>query len=626
MSTDIPTLVQEFSNAEKEAFEGYCPGSGYWYDFVIQMNVTDPPYTALQQLQFCSLTMAANTKNTPWTARQIVLGALYTNYNGRADYTGYGSSPDYQPPPPVNVFDQVWNARLGSEGFPDKVDPSIAYYGHSNVYSDRYTSARIIRLSIALLNNLRLSTVVGGSGSTPYNPNSPVPTSPAGSAESDAIKSAASLAATLSFALPAPYGAIASVGFDLVSMFLSGGSSDTTTILLKEMESVKTQLETYIAQVAFDTDFSNISTCSGSVNDKLHAMQNMGWQLWSDPGWDQLLQSNTQPTGACAYSATREIWDLWLTSTEQIGALDAWVAGESVILTCIKLQLQTAAVREAQARTNNDWETVFDEREAWWGFYNTFQSEVQQQSAAIQAWIIDQIDDRLAQVVGPCDINSHSEEGDIGETFSDPGIGDDGSTHGLLFDDPVDPDAGHPDAQVSDPYILGSGETISTVRYNYITYLANLADDLDASYAGAILAVNSWVSSLNSWQVALPPAAPATAPSVKISTGVGGTWPADCELEYSYALGNSKGIDTPSLTDDPHGSVTNWSLAVTCETGQYPTLTFDTTTDTNIGGVTRYVYRKLLLAGSATPIRQCVTTIPVAQSMWTDGFVHPPMS
>ncbi|PBC35741.1 hypothetical protein CJ178_30155 [Rhodococcus sp. ACPA4] len=419
--------------------------------------------------------------------------------------------------------------------------------------------------------------------------------------------------------MPAPYGAIAAAGFDLVSLFVSPGTT-STEVILKELESVKTQLEEYIAQVAFDKDFADISICAGAVKDQLNIMQAMNWQAFPNPGWVALLQDNTQPGASCAYTATGQIWELWLTTTEQLGALDAWVAGESVVLMCMKLQIQTAATLEAQARAKLDWQGVYDQQVAWWTFYNIFKQEVEEKSAAVLAWIIDQIDDRFVRVSGVHDDFDHML--DRGETFTDTGAGDDPQeTHFLASGGSDFPGPDY--APVADTHSL-AGATISPVTANYHAYMGALGTDLDRCYAGATSAVNAWTAAAQTWQIALPPIAPDKAPAVKMEPGDGTPWPAGSEVKYSYALGNSRGVATPSLTDDPHGMPTNWTMPQPPPAGCYPTLTFDTATDAELGGVTRYLYRTLYQGTPLATTLQCIAAMPVAQATFTDDFVHPP--
>lgn len=665
-------------------FDKICDHSevGFWaaYQDYITANPGDlsPP----DQITFLGKVMD-NSIQPPigkWSTPQVTMGAILTGYTGSNwDYLT-GSCPYI---PLTSDAPTTEQADYPAEMWPYPSPPPFwppALFWTKAVVNDRYTAARVLRLSLAInmqtewaahrenkdqpvppWNPPAISQVEPGSpGSAPFDPFYSHPVSPSGHGESAAIAAVMAIAPTLAFALPSPYGPVLAGGLGLLSFFMSSADSQTAE-LVEVLQSMEKDIKDYISHCFFEQDLSAINTCSTWLSGQLEDVQDMGWDEWVDTDWTNELKKFTEPGEGNVYQATNNIWNLHLTEKWEIGALDAWVAGESLILMSMKLLLQTYALAEARERRVNDEAKAFSFRAEWWKWYDRYTNEVRDWSRKAQRWIHDQIDDRLCLVTPSRDYSyySHRWPGgnhDWSQAFRDgnaalltgawpssvlPSVRHPDGSFGSFNMNPLGPDPlfiaarrlkHWTDDPIPQVYVMqqiyrdyNCGTSDGSIPVDYLSgtpvgSFAGLAEALDASFAGAIKTISQWVYQHATWTAAVPPLAPTTPPSVKLEPGTGNAWPPNADVSYAYSLGNSRGVSTPSV-NDANGIPTGWTPSLTVSPDHYPTLTFDPATDAHLGGIFRYVYRTMTVNG-ATHL-QCISAMPVAESTWADTYVHP---
>ena len=445
--------------------------------------------------------------------------------------------------------------------------------------------------------------------------------------------------------------------FSLLSFFLSSDDDGGTGLILQAIQQAVSEIENYIREFNFEEIGSKLRARWAYLNQCLKTLKDTR----DDgvlPDWKSFLQDQAgADTADSAYNLTHELWDLHIVTTMQKGALDLWSWGETLVLMCRKLLIQTVALEEAKANLVGDQAQTLAARATWWGHYDQFANEVAAVTPRAWRFIQDQIDNRLCRVVMGTNVPWAREfakdtavGGNIYDSYGvfaerrpwDPWGPWNPAHTGQAKPDPTwEPDA----VLVSLSWSWNANGTptvpvvqLDVIQRAYRDYIAGkignasadtdpgLASQLDTAVAGIMNTIDQWVSQLATWVSAVPPRAPANPPSWTLNEDNGNRWPDGAILQYSYSLGNVPSENGPSL-GDASGLPTRWTANIKPQAAQYPKLTFSAAEDKMAGGTARYVYRKITLpASSGKPGSITISEVAamtVNETTWTDTYVYP---
>jgi hypothetical protein len=409
---------------------------------------------------------------------------------------------------------------------------------------------------------------------------SATPVHPMAAGGDDSVHMTLEFTAELAFALPEPWGALASAGLHFIDMMLPKEKK------VSVVEQIVDALDVYMKQRDLNKWARGAQTLMMWCSQQLSQMKEQ------DPPLSQVrelllpdLETNLTPGGSSLYSHLMSIAGQDYINEKE--AFDILLVCVSSYLFGLKFKLVLDAYVAHKAYVDNDMHTFNEWNNRWRFDYIAFRDAILGDKA-MQGWapkagqiITNFVTQRLSKVT-PVERKTYTAAGHQGG-----GTVDFVRAHGWAFGDTqtgADNWKNHyfPDSE-DGKNLVEHRDDAEAARNGYLHTLSNT---LDRTYDNAKKTAQKWVDSINEWNEHLPPAAPIGRPKIDPKGWQGkasadSEWAKRTRVSYAVQFYNDKGP----------GLIGEWSEAVDINGRAAPTL-IEVPTDDLRMATGRRIYRK----------------------------------